>query len=72
MITTQFLDEIVDYTDNVIPAIDPIYKDYIPPAAARRMAKGIKMGVVASKIALTDAGHRKCGCYYYWNRNGLC
>jgi 3-oxoacyl-(acyl-carrier-protein) synthase len=53
---TQFLDEIVTYTNNVVPAIDPIYKDYIPPAAARRMAKGIKMGVVASKIALADAG----------------
>ena len=53
---TLFLDEIITYTNNVVPAIDPIYKDYIPPAAARRMAKGIKMGVVASKIALADAG----------------
>jgi 3-oxoacyl-(acyl-carrier-protein) synthase len=52
----RFLDEIITYDDNVIPAVDPVYKDYIPPAAARRMAKGIKMGVVASKIALADAG----------------
>ncbi|PNQ74653.1 3-oxoacyl-ACP synthase [Hanstruepera neustonica] len=52
----EFLNDIVDYEDNVISVIDPIYKDYIPPAAARRMAKGIKMGVVASKIALQDAG----------------
>ncbi|MCG2460173.1 beta-ketoacyl synthase chain length factor [Flavobacteriaceae bacterium F89] len=51
-----FLDEVVGYDETVIPAIDPIYKDYIPPAAARRMAKGIKMGVVASKIALNEAG----------------
>ena len=35
---------------------DPDYKQYIPPAAARRMAKGIKMGVVASKIAMDEAG----------------
>ena len=51
-----FLEEISAYTDTVIPVIDPDYKAYIPPAAARRMAKGIKMGVVASKIALDEAG----------------
>lgn len=50
-----FLDEITVYNDNVISVIDPVYKDYIPPAAARRMAKGIKMGVVASKIAIAEA-----------------
>ncbi|RMA65724.1 beta-ketoacyl synthase N-terminal-like domain-containing protein [Ulvibacter antarcticus] len=52
---SEFLNEISDYNDTVILAVDPAYKDYIPPAAARRMAKGIKMGVVASKLALTDA-----------------
>ncbi|MCB0434905.1 MAG: 3-oxoacyl-ACP synthase, partial [Mangrovimonas sp.] len=51
-----FLDDLVFYEDNVLPAIDPNYKDFIPPAAARRMAKGIKMGVVASKLALNQAG----------------
>ncbi len=51
-----FLDEITDYNDTVIFAQDPDYKQYIPPAAARRMAKGIKMGVVASKIAMDEAG----------------
>ena len=48
---SRFLDEIINYNDTVIFAQDPDYKQYIPPAAARRMAKGIKMGVVASKIA---------------------
>ncbi|MEZ4969030.1 MAG: beta-ketoacyl synthase N-terminal-like domain-containing protein [Flavobacteriaceae bacterium] len=51
----DFLEEIITYEDNVIPVIEPNYKDFIPPAAARRMAKGIKMGVVASKIALKEA-----------------
>lgn len=51
-----FLDEITDYNATVIFAQDPDYKQYIPPAAARRMAKGIKMGVVASKIAMAEAG----------------
>ncbi|MGO3181413.1 MAG: beta-ketoacyl synthase N-terminal-like domain-containing protein [Aequorivita sp.] len=53
---TKFLNEIIDYNDTVIVAQDPDYKQYIPPNAARRMAKGIKMGVVASKIAMDEAG----------------
>lgn len=52
----EFLDEITAYSENILPVIHPVYKDYIPPAAARRMAKGVKMGVVASKIALEEAG----------------
>ncbi|MCM4151379.1 3-oxoacyl-ACP synthase [Arenibacter sp. N53] len=51
----DFLEEITTYEDNIIPAIEPNYKDFIPPAAARRMAKGIKMGVVAAKIAMEEA-----------------
>lgn len=51
-----FLDEITQYNESVIFVQDPDYKQYISPAAARRMAKGIKMGVVASKIALDEAG----------------
>ena len=51
---SEFLNEIIPYNDNVIQVIDPLYKNYIPIAAARRMTKGIKMGVVASKIALDE------------------
>src|SRR5690606_27194744 len=50
-----FLEEISFYEDNVFPALEPNYKDFIPPAAARRMAKGIKMGVVASQLAIQEA-----------------
>ena len=53
---TVFLDEISEYNETVIYALDPDYKQYIPPAAARRMAKGIKMGVAAASIALSEAG----------------
>ena len=52
----SFLEEIIDYSDTVIFAQDPDYRQFIPPAAARRMAKGIKMGVVTSKIAMDEAG----------------
>lgn len=51
----QFLDEIIDFEDTVISASSPNYKEYLPAAAARRMAKGVKMGIVASKIALQEA-----------------
>lgn len=50
-----FLDDVVVYNTNILPVIDPNYKDYILPAAARRMAKGVKMGVVASSLALKEA-----------------
>lgn len=53
---SEFLDEVIVHENQVVFAVEPNYKDYIPPAAARRMAKGIKMGVVASKTALQEAG----------------
>jgi len=46
----------VYYDANVIKVINPDYKAYIPPAAARRMAKGIKMSTVSSRTALDEAG----------------
>jgi 3-oxoacyl-(acyl-carrier-protein) synthase len=53
---SEFLDNAIIHNNQAVFAIEPVYKDYIPPAAARRMAKGIKMGVVASKMALQEAG----------------
>lgn len=53
--TDGFLTEISEQQSNIWPAVAPKYRDYIPPAASRRMGKGVKMGVVASAIALQDA-----------------
>lgn len=53
---TEFLNNVILHTETVLPVVNPNYKEFIPPAAARRMAKGIKMGVVASKLALNEAG----------------
>ncbi len=50
-----FLEDIICYKDTVLEIIAPDYKAYIPPAAARRMAKGIKMSTVSAKIAMTEA-----------------
>jgi 3-oxoacyl-(acyl-carrier-protein) synthase len=40
----------------VLKAIEPNYKEFIPPAASRRMSKTVKMSSVASKYALQEAG----------------
>ncbi|MDX1271882.1 beta-ketoacyl synthase chain length factor [Bizionia paragorgiae] len=40
---------------NKVNAHHPLYKSYIPPAALRRMATGVKMGVTAGKKALENA-----------------
>jgi hypothetical protein len=53
---SEFLDEITDYEANELKVVAPNYKEYIPPAAARRMAKGIKMSTVSSQTALQEAG----------------
>jgi 3-oxoacyl-(acyl-carrier-protein) synthase len=53
---SEFLNALINHEAQTINVVDPNYKDYIPPAAARRMAKGIKMGVVASKIAIKESG----------------
>ena len=39
----------------VLFAMEPPYKDYIPPAAIRRMSKSVKMGMVAASVALERA-----------------
>ncbi|MEP6805691.1 MAG: beta-ketoacyl synthase N-terminal-like domain-containing protein [Flavobacterium sp.] len=53
---TVFLEEAIPHTDEtVLAVISPVYKDYISPAASRRMAKGVKNGIVSSALALKDA-----------------
>ncbi|WP_291864466.1 beta-ketoacyl synthase chain length factor [Maribacter sp.] len=50
-----FLEEITTYNDRVMPVVNPVYKDFISGGAARRMAKGVKMAVVASNLAMQEA-----------------
>lgn len=55
--TTDFLQNVVINTTAVtLPAITPDFKEFIAPAAARRMAKGVKNGIAASAKALQEAG----------------
>lgn len=53
---TSFLESVeINTTENILYAKQPSYKELIPPAASRRMAKGVKMGIAASSKALKEA-----------------
>ncbi len=56
---SEFLNETTVYNDTVAKVIAPDYKQYIPAAQARRMAKGIKMSTVSSQTALKEAGREQ-------------
>ncbi|SMP01899.1 beta-ketoacyl synthase N-terminal-like domain-containing protein [Chryseobacterium profundimaris] len=45
-----------EYSSLVLKAIEPTYKEFIPPAMIRRMSKTVKMSSVASHYALKEAG----------------
>ncbi|MBN1197765.1 MAG: beta-ketoacyl synthase chain length factor [Bacteroidales bacterium] len=51
-----FLPDVMEYTADFLQVINPNYKEYIHPLAARRMSKLIKMGITSAKIAMADAG----------------
>jgi len=53
---SQFLEEIVEYNQNNLQVIHPVYKDHINPIRLRRMSRMIKMGIAAASICLDDAG----------------
>lgn len=53
---TVFLEEAeVNENDNVLTLKVPAYKDFIAPMAIRRMAKGVKNGIVAAALAMKEA-----------------
>ena len=51
-----FLENQFELTENVVHVHKPNYRDYIKPAMSRRMANGVKNGVVAATLALREAG----------------
>jgi 3-oxoacyl-[acyl-carrier-protein] synthase II len=46
------------YNNSRFTCVDPEYKQFIPPAAARRMSRILKMGVVAATDCLNAAGEK--------------
>lgn len=51
-----FQDLVLKNTAQILKAIEPNYKEFIPPAMSRRMSKTVKMSSVASHNALKEAG----------------
>lgn len=51
-----FLQDTTDYSAYALTAVEPDYKAYIPVMQLRRMSKAVRMGVVASKVAMQQAG----------------
>ena len=45
----------VNQSTNILQVVTPVYKDYISPVAIRRMAKGVKNGIVAAANAMKEA-----------------
>lgn len=59
----DFLVQAPDYTTAFLSAVEPDYKDYIPVMQLRRMSRAVRMGVVAAKKAMSDAGIEKPDAY---------
>jgi 3-oxoacyl-(acyl-carrier-protein) synthase len=51
-----FLEEVEEYHENKLYAIEPNINAYLDPASSRRMSRVLKLGVIASKICLVDSG----------------
>ncbi|MDQ0067134.1 beta-ketoacyl synthase N-terminal-like domain-containing protein [Chryseobacterium lathyri] len=51
-----FQDLKADQSAQILKAVEPNYKEFIPPAMSRRMSKTVKMSSVASHHALKEAG----------------
>ncbi|RYG45621.1 MAG: 3-oxoacyl-ACP synthase [Chitinophagaceae bacterium] len=47
----------IDTDANFLEIQKPEYKDYFSPIASRRMAKGVKNGIVASAVAMKEAAN---------------
>ncbi|AVR46416.1 3-oxoacyl-ACP synthase [Christiangramia fulva] len=45
---------IIEYHQNILPALDQEYKAFIKPMLLRRMSKAVKMGLVCSKKVLEE------------------
>ncbi len=52
----SFPEEVIRGEGTVLPVVAPPYKDFISPGMIRRMGSGVKNGVVASALALREAG----------------
>ena len=48
----SFLESIIEYDENFLQIIPPVYKEYIKPIELRRMSRIIRMGLTSALICL--------------------
>ncbi len=53
--TNEFLSEVMEYTEDYLKCIEPVYRGYIDPVLGRRMSRLIKMGITSAKLCIQDA-----------------
>jgi len=53
---SQFLEDIIETESKFLQIAKPNYREYINPKLLRRMSKIVRMGIVSSKLAMSDAG----------------
>jgi len=51
-----FLEAAVEHNTDFLRSVEPVYKSYIDPIAARRLSRLIKMGISSAKMCMQDAG----------------
>ncbi|MCX6279687.1 MAG: beta-ketoacyl synthase chain length factor [Bacteroidetes bacterium] len=54
--TKEFLKEVIEYHADYLTCIEPVYRTYIDPIAARRMSRLIKMGIASARMSVAEAG----------------
>jgi 3-oxoacyl-(acyl-carrier-protein) synthase len=52
----EFLSEIASYSNNVLHAVTPEFKEYINPVQLRRLSRMLRIGLTAAVICTRDAG----------------
>lgn len=59
--TLACLEQPVEFVSNILPAVEPDYKDFIDAKLIRRMSRIIRMGVAAALQCLRQAGEENAG-----------
>ncbi len=55
----SFLEDISSVKEKYLQIVKPNFREYIDPKALRRMSKIVRMGIVAAKTAMNEAGIEK-------------
>jgi 3-oxoacyl-[acyl-carrier-protein] synthase II len=55
-VNTEFLEEVINYNNNILTCVTPDFKEYMSPVQLRRLSRMLRIGMTAATICLKDAG----------------